>query len=99
MVDYSPSHHESATETSQRFVYGGLLDFDCSLQSPERQRNQFRINLVYPSQEFKQQQSTAVDSLNCVREEAIEHFELLKLFALADAEYQQFLKMSYDRKV
>jgi hypothetical protein len=55
--------------------------------------------VIYPSCEFKKLQNTAVETQKCMREEAIEHFELLKQFALSDFEYQSYLRLCHDRKV
>jgi hypothetical protein len=53
---------------------------------------------VYPSKEFQLEQSKAVESQASLREEAEEHYNLLKELSFVDMEYQRLLRQNYDRK-
>ena len=54
--------------------------------------------MIYPSFEFIEQQSNAVENQQSIIADASEHFELLKQLAMTDLEYQRFLKLCKKRK-
>lgn len=54
--------------------------------------------MIYPSREFQVEQSKAVESQQSLRDEAEEHYQLLKTLSQTDAEYQRQLKLNFDRK-
>jgi hypothetical protein len=56
------------------------------------------IQLIYPSYEFQQQQSKAVETQANLREEAEEHYQMLKALSLEDPEYQRQLRVNHERK-
>ena len=45
------------------------------------------IQLVYPSKEFQLAQSKAVETQQSLREDAEEHYQILKTLSLSDKEY------------
>jgi U3 small nucleolar ribonucleoprotein component len=56
------------------------------------------IQVIYPSREFQVEQSNAVESQQSLRDEAEEHYQLLKALSQSDMEYQRQLKQNYERK-
>lgn len=56
------------------------------------------IQVIYPSREFQVEQSKAVESQQSLRDEAEEHYQLLKALSQSDGEYQRQLKQNYERK-
>jgi len=56
------------------------------------------IQVIYPNRAFQIEQGKAVESQQSLRDEAEEHYQLLKSLSQVDAEYQMQLKVSYERK-
>ena len=56
------------------------------------------IQLIYPNEEFQAMQSTAVKTQQSLKDEAEEHYQFLKALSMTDPEYQQQLRINYERK-
>ena len=77
----------------KRYIYQGLLDFDRQfLDLPRNMKKLVPITIIYPNQEFHQQQSSAVPSQQALKDDAEEHYLMLKALAMTDSEYQRQLK-------
>lgn len=66
---------------------------------PRALKSMIQIQVIYPSREFQVEQSKAVESQQSLRDEAEEHYQLLKTLSQTDPEYQRQLRQNYDRKM
>ena len=88
-VDCTPTRvTPKKKERSQKIIYQGLLDYDEQfLALPKHLKASVPIQVIYPNRAFQIEQSKAVESQQSLRDEAEEHYQLLKNLSQVDQEY------------